>query len=246
MSPDVISVLAYSGFVAAVAVVGGLLPLARKWGQDSLHLLFGFSAGVLSAAAFLDLIPEAFSEEAAGATAGYYVLAGLLFLFLVERYAVAHPCAPLHREPHPIGFLALIGLSLHNLTDGLALGASALVPGVGQAVFLAVLIHNGPTGASLTGLLMIQGHSRPAIVLRSIFCFLMIPLGAVISFSVIRAFPGSVLGAALAFSAGTFIYIALSDILPEIHRHTEKKSYAVFGLLAGLLIMWLAQLLQVE
>lgn len=243
MLPNIISVLAYSGFVAAVAVAGGLLPLTRKWGQVSLHTLFGFSAGVLAAAAFLELIPEAFSQ---GAPAGYYVLAGLLFLFLVERYAVAHPCAALHREPRPIGFLALIGLSLHNLTDGLALGSSALVPGVSQAVFLAVLIHNGPTGTSLSGLLMLQGYSRPAIVLRSIFCFFMIPLGAVISFIVIKEFPGAVLGAALAFSAGTFIYIALSDVLPEIHRHTEKRSYAVFGLLGGLLIMWLAQLLSSE
>ena len=239
-----ISVLIYSGVVALVAVTAGLLPLMRRWGNESLHVLFGFSAGVLSAAAFLNLIPEAFN--AIGPAAGYYVLAGLLFLFIVERYAVAHPCDPLHHDFHPLGMIALLGFSLHNLTDGLALGAGALVPALATPVFIAVLVHNGPTGLSLTGLFLLQGFSSKAIVLRSIFCFLMIPIGAVISYNVLKLLPGSLLGAALAFSGGTFLYISLSDLLPEIHRHEEKRSYAVVGLLGGLIIIALANLVFAE
>ena len=235
-----LSVLIYSGVVALVAVAAGLLPLARRWSDESLHVLFGFSAGVLAAAAFLILIPESFN--AIGQSAGYYVLAGLLFLFMVERYAVAHPCDPLHHQFQPLGLVALLGFSLHNLTDGLALGAGALVPGLTTTVFLAVLIHNGPTGLSLTGLFLLQGFSFKAIIMRSIFCFLMIPIGAVASYSLLKALPFSLLGGALAFSAGTFLYISLSDLLPEIHRHAEKRSYSVVGLFGGLIIIGLAQL----
>lgn len=235
-----ISVLVHSGVVAVVAVAAGLLPLVRKWSNESLHVLFGFSAGVLSAAAFLTLIPEAFNSI--GPVAGYYVLAGLLFLFIVERYAVAHPCDPLHHDFRPLGLVALLGFSLHNLTDGLALGAGALVPSLTTTVFIAVLIHNGPTGLSLTGLFLLQGFSFKAIVMRSIFCFVMIPIGAVVSFNVLKVFPSNLLGAALAFSGGTFLYISLSDLLPEIHRHAKQRSYAVLGMFGGIIIIVLAKL----
>ena len=235
------SVLGFSSLVAAMALAGGLLPLLRKWGERSIYLLFGFSAGVLLGAALLDLVPEAFASI--GAKAGIYVLAGLVFLFLVEKFVMVHACATLRCEYHPLGLLALVGLSLHNLTDGLALGAGAMVPALTFTVFFAIFIHNGPTGIAFTGLLMSHQYPRRAIILRSLICFLMIPIGAVVSFMVLRAFPGQLLGIALAFSGGTFLYISLSDLLPEIHSHFQGRSRSLLGMVAGLFIIWLANIL---
>lgn len=221
--------------------LGALIPFYyKKKGQDSryLRLFISFGAGVLLGAAFLHLIPDAI--DGLGKAMGFWLLGGFLFLFLLEMFTFSHPCEEDHCDYHKIGWVAFAGLGLHNLANGVALGSALAIPSLGLIVFLATLGHKAPEFFSLSSLLLAGRRSRKDAVLLIGAVSLMIPLGAVLSRLFLAQQGAGVLGAALAFSAGTFIHIAVVDLTPEIHQaeHWRNQHFAAF--LAGLALMALA------
>jgi zinc and cadmium transporter len=228
--------------------------------------MLSFSAGVMLGAAFLHMLPEA--AEGAGITAFPFVLVGFLFLFLLERFVLVHVCAEpgpegapahlhahahQHGEPHDphtgcevhtMGLAAFVGLSLHTLVDGFALGAASVEAELGFLVFLAILAHKIPSSFSLSAILHAEGYSRRrALAMNAIFA-LMVPAGALL-YVALRHFivAETFTPLALAASAGTFLHLALSDILPDLHRRGVPRLRLSAALLAGVAAMWAVRLI---
>ena len=138
-----------------------------------------------------------------------------------------------------MGLAAFVGLSLHTVVDGFALGAASGKQALGLLVFLAILAHKIPNAFSLSAILRHEGYSRgKALAMNAAFA-LMVPLGAGIYLLIkdlvhVEGFTSY----ALAASAGTFLHLAFSDILPELHRRKVVRLPVGVALVAGLAAMW--------
>jgi zinc and cadmium transporter len=247
---------AYAAAILLGSLAGGSLPLLG--GMRRSDALLSFSAGVMLGAGFIHMLPEA--VEGAGFRTIPFVLVGFLFLFLLERFVLVHVCAepgPLPGEPghghpghdhqhgatgcqvHTLGLAAFLGLSLHTLVDGFALGAASIEAGLGFLVFLAILAHKIPSSFSLTSILAAEGYTRGRALLMNGLFALMVPAGAGLYLALrgavrVEAFTSY----ALAASAGTFLHLALSDILPDLHRRGGSRLRLSAALLTGMAVMW--------
>jgi len=248
----------YTGAILAGALAGGALPLFGRMHRSD--LLLSFSAGIMLGAAFLHMLPEA--VESAGAAALPFVLVGFILMYLLERLVLVHLCAEpgpnatlsgevaptvhvhghghdhIACEVHTLGLAAWVGMSLHTIVDGFALGAASVTPELGMLVFLAILAHKVPNAFSLSAILVAEGHSRRrALLLNGAFA-LMLPLGVGLyvlarELVQVKTFTGLALGA----SAGTFLHLALSDILPDLHRRGGSKWRLSGAVLGGVAVM---------
>ncbi len=228
----------YLVLLAAAVFVGGMLPALRHWHPKSIPLLLSLSAGLMLGSAFIHLLPEAI--EIIGAAAGIWMLAGLLFLYFFEKFITVHLCevdssCEVHRK---LGLSAFIGLFIHSLTDGIALGVSLLIPKLGFIVFAAIFLHKSMEAFSLTSVLVHEKKSRSTMPLANTALLLAVPIGALISIYWLNSYGPQLTGIALAFSAGTFLHISLSDLLPEVHRHSALKNQAILFFIIGLASMY--------
>jgi len=242
----------YTGAILAGALAGGALPLFGRLRRSD--LLLSFSAGIMLGAAFLHMLPEA--VESAGAAAIPFVLVGFILMYVLERLVLVHLCAEpgpnatlsgeaapvvhghghdhIGCEVHTLGLAAWVGMSLHTIVDGFALGAASVTPELGLLVFLAILAHKVPNAFSLSAILVAEGHSRRrALLLNGAFA-LMLPLGVglfVLARELVQV--RTFTGLALAASAGTFLHLSVSDILPDLHRRGGSKWRLSGAVLAG-------------
>lgn len=244
MSP-VALVAIFSAVIVVGALGGAAIPLFG--GERRMTGFLTLAAGVMFGAIFFDMLPEAVR------IGGYSCLSilplGFAVIFVLERYVLAHVCEeppdfPQHGHG-TMGLAAFLGLSAHTLFDGVALASSA-AEGVGLLTFLAVAAHKIPASFSLSSILMSEHRSKRQILAWALVFGLMVPVGAVIYFAIASVVPyASFAPDALAFSAGTFLYIATSDLLPQINRHKEGSKVgklAAFcgGLAIMLLLSWAA------
>jgi zinc and cadmium transporter len=254
---------AYTGAILVGAFAGGAIPLLGD-GRRS-DLLLSLSAGMMLGAAFFHMLPEAAAQAGMGAIP--WVLVGFLGLFLLERFVLVHVCGePTAAEPagadhsghahgpgptgcdvHPMGMAAFVGLSLHTLVDGFALGAASARPRLGLLVFIAILVHKIPSSFSLTAILRASGYRKgTALALNAVFA-LMVPLGAALFLALrSRVDADRFTALALAASAGTFLHLALSDILPDLHRRGGGKLKLTAALLVGVAAMWALRLVHAD
>lgn len=240
------SLLLYFILLLGAVFVGGILPALQHWNTKQVPLLLSLSAGLMLGSAFFHLIPESISLIAA--KAGPFVLFGLLFLYLFEKFITVHLCeADSSCEVHKkLGLSAFVGLFLHSLTDGIALGVSLTIPRLGMIVFIAIFLHKAMEAFSLTCILQHEHKSRFQMILSNIALLMAVPLGATISYLWLNANSPQLAGMALAFSAGTFLHVSLSDLLPEVHRHFALKNQAISFFILGLICMYgLAHFLKV-
>jgi zinc and cadmium transporter len=164
-----------------------------------------------------------------------------------HSHGQAHEVAVHH---HPFSWVGLaLGLSLHTLIDGLALGAAVSAeahPGAGFALFglgtfLAVALHKPLDALSITSLMKAGGWSRQDIWLANIGFALMCPIGAIgFTFGLARLFGEQhiAVGCALAFAAGVFLCISLADLLPEVAFHTHDRLQLTMALVLGIALAW--------
>jgi zinc and cadmium transporter len=228
-----------AALVVVLTLAGGLLPLVRSWSRKTVRLLLAFGTGVLLGAAFFHMIPEA--VQGLGEGVGGAVLVGFLLIYVLERFVMLHPCEEEECAFHHMGLAAFCGITLHALIDGVALGAGISIPHLSTAVTLAIVLHKLPSSLALTGILLHCEYPRRRIVAMIGFFALATPLGAVISFSVLSDLTGSMLHAAIGFSAGTFLAIATADLLPQVHSAPEGRFRNLFALFAGILVMTLGE-----
>jgi zinc and cadmium transporter len=229
----------YTGIIAIAIFLGGILPTLRHWHRDRLPTILSLGAGIMLGSAFFHLMPEAYDYLGKGV--GLYILIGFLFLYFIEKFITVHICEVFDCEVHHLGIAAFIGIAIHSLTNGVALGSGLMVPGLGFVVFLAISAHKTPEAFSLTSVFLHSGVKKTKIILVHSLILVMIPVGGLLAYLLIK--PGNTLmiGETVAFSAGTFIYISLSDLLPEVHKHSQSKTANFIAFVLGLGIMWLLE-----
>jgi zinc and cadmium transporter len=148
-------------------------------------------------------------------------------------------------DVHTLGLAAWLGMSVHTLVDGFALGAASIEAELGFLVFAAILAHKIPNSFSLSAILLSEGYSRGrAVAMNAVFA-LMVPAGAGIYMLLRDAVHAErFTSLALAVSAGTFLHLALSDILPDLHRSGASKWRLSAAMVAGLAVMGALTLLR--
>lgn len=260
------SLALYSGAILLGAVGGGLLPLLGT--QRRSDVLLSFSAGVMLGAAFFHMLPEAVEEG--GSKVMPAVLGGFLLLYLLERFVLIHVCAEPavnaqlsqrcvdeegdHHdhghghgtgcEVHTLGLAAWIGMSLHTVVDGFVLGAANATPFIGPLVFVAIVAHKIPSAFSLSAILRAEGYGRGRALAMNVLFAMMVPVGAGLYLLLRNLVHAETFTAyAIAASAGTFLHLALSDILPDLHRRRGSKLRLSGALVVGLAAMWSLTLL---
>jgi zinc and cadmium transporter len=231
----------YLPAVIFISLLGSFLPLMRELSQRALALLLSFSAGVLLGAVFFHMLPE--TGEMLGEKLGWPILAGFLLIFVMERFVFVHACEERECDIHQMGIPAFLGISLHSLLDGLALGAGLMLPHLGPVVLLAVLIHKMPDSISITSILLSAGWSRRKVAFLSLLFSLTTPVGALLAYLFFRALSPENVAIAIGISAGTFLAIATADILPQVHRIEERNPLTLVFLIFGLAVSWIGHLL---
>jgi zinc transporter ZupT len=216
--------------VAAAADLAGaaLVTGAHRRGRAPLRYCVALGAGFMLAAAFVRMLPE----SAHVPHAFLFALLGYFGIHLVE-HAVA-PHFHFGEEVHPqaflrpaAGVLAFLGLAVHTLFDGVAIAAGFLIsPTLGWLLFLAVVLHKLPEGFTVASIVLASGRSRPAALGAGLALGLSTVLGALGTEVLIREH----VGYALALSAGVTIYVAASDLIPEVNREGGPALvWTVFG-----------------
>ncbi|HXG51261.1 MAG TPA: ZIP family metal transporter [candidate division Zixibacteria bacterium] len=225
-----------------ISLVGGFLPLVRELQRTTLALLLSFSAGVLLGAVFLHMVPEA--GRVLGEDLGWAILGGFLLIFIMERFVFVHACEERDCDIHQMGIPAFLGISLHSLLDGIALGAGLMIPQLGPVVLLAVIIHKMPDSISISSILLSAGWGRRQVAFLNLLFSLTTPVGALIAYLFLRSLSPEAVAVALSISAGTFLAIATADILPQVHRIEQSNPKTLMFLLGGLTVSWLGRLFE--
>jgi len=148
-------------------------------------------------------------------------------------------------DVHTLGVAAWVGLSAHTLVDGFALAAASVTAELGLLVFLAILAHKVPNAFSLSAILLSEGYSRGRAVAMNAAFAVMVPVGAGVYVLVRQLVHVERFTAiALAASAGTFLHLSLSDILPDLHRRGASRWRLSVALVAGVAMMGALTLLR--
>lgn len=262
------TIVIYCLAIAAFSLLGGYLPLSARIRHRSLQFYLSFSAGAMLGAAFFHMLPESaelaprqFGFWTALGVIGLYVIERFLSPHShnaeTDDHDHAHEPAGhahgehQHPEAHPAapqiaGWSAVAGLTIHTVLGGIALGSAVLgsnnARDVGLAVFLATIFHKPADALTISTLLIKGGTSRSHALLVQVFFACLIPLGVVV-FCLGQRFleahlGSSFTGCVMAFSAGTFLCIALSDLLPEVQFHSHDRFKLFLAVVGGAALMY--------
>lgn len=213
--------------VSALSVVA-ILPFALGWrGFDALiSYLVSFAAGTLLGNVFLHLLPELAAEYGFDATTGLAILAGLTLAFLIERYVHwhhSHDPTGGSENVHPVSYMILLGDGVHNGIDGMIIAASYLVSvPLGVATTAAIAFHEIPQEIGDFGVLVYGGIPRRRAVAYNFLSALAAFLGAFVVVALAGDADGLV-RVLLPLAAGNFVYIAASDLLPELVAEEDAR-----------------------
>lgn len=208
---------------SVISLIGGaLIFLARKRRDRAITLALPFGAGALLAAAFFDLLPEAF-EKADPRQLLLWTLVGFIVFFVLERTASWFH----HHHTHDDGrgrqnWLVMIGDLLHNMIDGIAIGVAFLTnPATGFITTIAVSAHEIPKELGTFGILLSRGWRDKKVIVANIAT----AVGTLIAATLVYLLGSSTklpVAELLAMTAGFFIYVAASDIIPDIHEQPRR------------------------
>lgn len=229
---DNLSLVVFWSLVGGVfSLVGGIILLGNKrLALKVTKLVVPFAGGALLGAVFLDLLKEA-SHEGESEIALIFCLVGIISFFVLEKviHWVHHHHSSEDDKQHKDAKIPLIviGDTLHNFIDGLAIGAAFLVsPATGIVTSLVIAAHEIPQEIGDFSLLLSKGLSRKKTLIVNIFSALASTLSAVLVFLLGEKLNIN-LGVILGLTAGFFIYIALSDIIPAIHEKESSKKQII-------------------
>lgn len=234
-----------SVILVSLASLVGIFTLSLKESILGKMLVYmvSFSAGAMMGGAFLHLLPEAVAE-AGGFTLeiSFYVLLGIIMFFMVEKFIHWRHChIPTSKtHPHPFAYMNLFGDAVHNLIDGLIIGAAYIVSiPLGVATTLAVLFHEIPQEIGDFGVLLHGGFKKK----RALFMNFLTALTAVIGAAVALIASAYIEGLTLflvPFAAGNFLYIATSDLIPELKKECGigKSAGQLLFILLGIGVMY--------
>ncbi|MEM3113438.1 MAG: ZIP family metal transporter [Candidatus Pacearchaeota archaeon] len=236
--------------VSALAFFGAItLSLKEKTLKRILIYFIAFSAGALLGDVFIHLLPEVVEENGFTLMISIYLILGIGFSFVIEKFIhwrhCHHPTTKQH--PHPLSTMNLVGEGVHNFIDGIIIGTSYLISiPVGIATTLAVIFHEIPQEISDFGVLVYGGFTKSKALIMNFLIALTSVLGAVIAL-LLGTQSEKFLIFLVPFAAGNFIYIAAADLIPELHKNSMLKEslMQLFLFVFGVLVMTSLLILEV-
>src|SRR3989344_2855690 len=235
------------GFISVLIVslisLVSLIALSMKESvlKKYIFIFVSLAIGSLLGDAFIHLIPESLEGSLTTTTTGLLVILGIMIFFILEKFLHWHHHGEDEAEPHnhPVGNLILFSDGVHNVIDGMLIGASFIVSiPVGIATTLAVILHEIPQEIGDFMVLIHAGFSKKRALWLNFVSALFAVLGVVVAW---------ILGSAgedfifwiLPVTAGGFIYIAVADLIPELHKNKEIKNsiIQIVSIILGVLVM---------
>ncbi len=245
------------GLLAAGAnLLGGFVLVrsgAHRLGERFLKYLVALGAGFMLAAIFIEILPETFNiwtldlvgKAAAEAVVGAMtlLLAGYLLIQLFEHTIAPH--FHFGAETHPESFMkpsaayaAVGGLWIHTFFDGVSIAAAFLVNfRVGLLVFIAILLHKMPEGFTVASIMLASGRSQRTALLATV-AIGAATLAGVIGVAVLSSRIQTAVGYALPFSAGVTLYVAASDLIPEVNHKEERNPMVSIVVFVGVALFY--------
>ncbi len=224
-----------ASFLACLVTTIGIYTIRKyeEWGKKSVTYFMCFASGVLISVSFIHIVPESFSMNV---NAPIFLLAGYIFLHIINRFTSGYVCDKLGSTKGSIGPTAALGISLHSFVDGIVysvtFSASVLT---GTLAALGMVLHEFPEGVVTFLLLLSSGiDEKKSTMYAFLAAAISTPLGTLLSYPLIGNLEEPILGALLAFSAGALIYVGATHLLPQAEK--ESKKYSILTLAIGILV----------
>ena len=251
------SLLIFGSLAAGANVVGGVLLVksgVHRLGERFLKYLVAMGAGFMLAAIFIEILPETISiwtEAAEGVAASKAVVGAMTLLLggylLIQLFE--HTLAPhfhFGAETHPESFMkpsaaytAVGGLWIHTFFDGVSIASAFLVNfKVGILVFIAILLHKMPEGFTVASIMLASGRSTQKALIATA-AIGAATLAGVISVALLNSRMSNAVGYALPFSAGVTLYVAASDLIPEVNHKEERNPMVSIVVFVGVALFYL-------
>ena len=249
--PNEIFLIFLSVFLVSLISFIGILTLTinQKKLKRILIYIISFSAGALFGDAFIHLLPELIERDSFSFSTSIYILSGIGIFFILEKFIHWQHChgnITQENHIHPFAYTNLFGDALHNFIDGIIIAGSYFVSiPVGVATTIAVVLHEIPQEIGDLGILLHGGFSKTKALIVNFLSALAAILGATITIILGQSIKNLELFL-IPLAIGGFIYIAGSDLIPELHKETNirKSIIQLISLILGVLIM--AALLALE
>ena len=240
--------------IIAVCFFGSLLSLTLAYLFSKLKMVnyadyfVSFAVGTLLGAAFLEIIPHAYELSRDLHQISLIVLIGILVFFILEKLLVWRHCHGSHCENHsPVvnhdvkkGSILIIGDCFHNFIDGILISSAFIVDiNLGLITALAIIVHEIPQEISNFSILINSGYSLSRTLLMNIVTGCAMILGAILAYFVLNDLE-FLIPMILSFAASSMIYVAISDLIPSLHKKVEIKQtfQQTFSIFLGVLIIY--------
>ncbi|MCZ6602300.1 MAG: ZIP family metal transporter [Planctomycetota bacterium] len=213
-----------SGLImVALSMIGSVTLLLKQSTLEKVVLpLVAFSAGSLLGGAFLHMIPAAIEADGPSLSLFVWILVGFTFFLLLEQYLHwhhAHTSSPESKEP--LTYLILVGDALHNFIGGIAVAGAFLIDTrLGVAAWLAAAAHEVPQELGDFGVLLHGGWSKSRALVFNALSGTTFLIGGIITYMASSVVDVTFL---VPFAAGNFIYVAASDLVPEVNKHHQLR-----------------------
>ena len=226
--------------IVSIISLAGILFLMAKILKKALFYMVAFSAGALLGAAFFDLLPEAMGNGF-NESVPVLMLIGILSFFVIEKFLHWHHHHTEKKDVHSFTYMNILGDGVHNFTDGVIIAIAFLSStAAGIATTIAIIAHEIPHEIGNFAILLYGGFSKSKAVFYNFLSALTAVLGALAAYFYstkiqnVNLFIG-------AFAVGGLIYIATTDLIPEIHKETEIKKSAIqlTLMVVGILLIWI-------
>lgn len=236
--------LFYSLIAGLFSLIGGLLVVWKaEFAKKIITSLLAFAAGAFLAVALLDLLPEAVEMVEEAHEVFIMALVGFFIFFVLERYLMcSHKFSAEHEHSEhteSLPTLIIIGDSLHNFIDGIVIALAFIAdPAIGLVTALGIAAHEIPQEIGDFSILLSQGWSKGKVIAVNIFQSLLTVPGVIVGYyagMILMPYLPYVLG----LTAGIFLYIGASDLIPEVHHRTGHKGFSrvVLPFLASIVII---------
>ena len=225
---------------SVVALIGGVVLLWKEqWAKKVSLGLVSFASGSLLGAAFFELLPEA-AKTVTVRDVGGMAVGGIIVFLLLEKFLNWYHCHNQQKcDYHTFSSTVLLGDALHNFLDGVAIALSFAVNlPLGIATTIAVFFHEVPQEIGDFGVLMHAGYKKSKVFALNFFTALATPLGAIMGYLLMPYFL-PFMGYLLAFTAGVFLYISVSDLIPEVRHAAKPTEFGhIFMIIIGVLVIF--------